>query len=39
VLIFPIDDETLRYLTLTGRSAEQEGAVEYMPKQGMEDLP
>ena len=34
--IFPIDDETLRYLTLTGRSAEQVALVEqYAKAQGM----
>ena len=34
--IFPIDDETLRYLTLTGRSAEQIELVEkYSKKNGL----
>ena len=34
--IFPIDDETLRYLTLTGRSAEQVALVEqYAKAQGL----
>src|SRR4029079_7535382 len=34
--IFPIDDETIRYLTLTGRSAEQIALVEaYAKEQGM----
>jgi aconitate hydratase len=34
--IFPIDEETLRYLTLTGRSAEQIALVEaYCREQGM----
>ena len=34
--IFPIDDETLRYLTLTGRSTEQVALVEqYAKAQGM----
>jgi aconitate hydratase len=36
VAIFPIDDETLRYLTLTGRSAEQIALVEaYAKAQGL----
>jgi aconitate hydratase len=34
--IFPIDDETVRYLTLTGRSAEQIALVEaYAKEQGL----
>ncbi|MFB9743716.1 aconitate hydratase [Pseudonocardia sulfidoxydans] len=34
--IFPIDDETIRYLTLTGRSAEQIALVEaYAKEQGL----
>lgn len=34
--IFPIDEETLRYLTLTGRSAEQVALVEqYAKRQGL----
>ena len=34
--IFPVDDETLRYLELTGRSAEQVALVEaYAKQQGM----
>jgi aconitate hydratase len=34
--IFPVDDETLRYLRLTGRSPEQVALVEaYMKEQGM----
>jgi len=34
--IFPIDDETLRYLALTGRSSERIGLVEaYAKEQGM----
>jgi aconitate hydratase len=36
VAIFPIDDETLRYLTLTGRTAEQVALVEaYTKAQGL----
>ncbi len=36
VAIFPVDDETLRYLTLTGRTAEQVALVEaYTKAQGL----
>jgi aconitate hydratase len=36
IAVFPIDDETIRYLTLTGRSAEQVALVEaYAKEQGI----
>jgi aconitate hydratase len=36
IAVFPIDDETIRYLTLTGRSAEQVALVEaYAKDQGV----